>query len=91
MGILAPGKVCACAPVDPGAGNDGGHEPACPRYWDHLDGAAAIVTACRYAQHVASYDRDRARRCGDAPSPGPAALMAAGIVARVAELELGEP
>jgi hypothetical protein len=81
---------CGCAP--PGAGADAGHEPACPRYWDHLDGAAAVVTACRYAQAVASYDQDRAGRGGDPPGRlWPAEGMAVGIAARAAELELETP
>jgi hypothetical protein len=87
---VTPGP-CGCEPDSPGRA-DAGHEPACPRYWDHLDGAAAVVTACRYAQAVASYDQDRAGRGGDPPGRlWPAEGMAVGIAARAAELELETP
>ena len=80
----ATAQACRC-------GLDG-HEAHCARAWDHVTGAAGIASARRYALHVAEYDLDRARRCGDAPGfSGAAAAMAAGITARAVELGLETP
>ena len=57
-------------------------------------GARAFAWSALVAQNARTValvapSEDRARRCGDLPGPGPAVLMAVGITARAAELELG--